>query len=92
MHLPMEINLTYVIGAFILSLPGYLTWFSAQRAAKLARQLAESNAAKLEQVHDLVNSQSEKLNVAIREKATAEGELKGRADAAREVAARKEKP
>ncbi len=83
-HLPFDINLTYVIGAFLLSIPGYLTWWTSRSEARHARKLAESNATKLEVVHTLVNSQSEKLNIAIQGKATAEGELKGRADAAAE--------
>ena len=59
----------YII-AGIMSIPGYLSVMLAWRAAN-----------KLEQVHDLVNSQSQKLNAAIEGKALAEGELKGRTDA-----------
>ena len=62
----------YVV-ALIMSLPGYLTILLAWKAA-----------AKLEAVHALVNSQSVKLNEAIKGQATAEGEMKGRADAAAE--------
>jgi hypothetical protein len=83
-HLPFEINWTYIVGAFLLSLPGYLTWWSTRNETIRARKLAEQNAMKLEVVHTLVNSQSEKLNIAIQGKAEAEGQLKGRADAAAE--------
>ena len=63
---------TYIV-ALIMSLPGYLTIWIAYRAA-----------TKLEAVHALVNSQSEKLNAAIHGEAIAIGELKGRADAVAE--------
>ncbi len=59
----------YMIAA-IMSVPGYLSVALAWRAAN-----------KLEIVHALVNSQSEKLNTAIKGEALAVGELRGRANA-----------
>ncbi len=61
---------TPYIVALIMSLPGYLTIFIAWKAAQ-----------RLELVHNLVNSQSEKLNEAIKGQAEAEGQIKGRKDA-----------
>lgn len=69
----------YVI-AMIMSIPGYLTVAVSWKS----RQDIKESARKLETVHALINGQSEKLNEAIKGKATAEGELKGRSDAAAE--------
>ena len=66
--------------AIITALPSYITIIIVLRAGKLATKAVD----KLDVVHDLVNSQSEKLNVAIEGKAAAVGELKGRADAVAE--------
>ena len=63
--------------ALIVSLPGWGTVYVGLQNRRDVR----ASAKRLEQVHDLVNSQSQKLNAAIEGKALAEGELKGRTDA-----------
>ena len=79
-HLPMDINLTYIIGALVLSLPG---WFSAIGAYRQGRRTDN----KLDEIHKLTNSnltvQTElkekvatELNEAIEAKAVAETELR----------------
>jgi hypothetical protein len=74
-------DLTPYAVAFIVSIPGYIAAYLSWRA----QQSAKEQAARLELVHALVNSQSEKLNLAIAKASDLEGQIKGRADLVEEL-------
>lgn len=71
MHLPFDINLTYIIGAFLLSLPGYLTWWSSRQEAKQAAKKVEEVRDTLETTSSNLNDNIEKIHVAVNSERTA---------------------
>lgn len=63
--LPLDLNLTYILGAALLSIPGYLTWWSSRRAALTAATKVEEVKSNLQVSSAAISHEVNKIHVAV---------------------------